>query len=274
MYAGSLARFLVHQHAVYLFTGMQGNIGDHLIWAGTEHVLAAHGVPATPIGLEAVHGEHRPGCLVIPGSGAFSALFNEWLPDLVVRLAPLFDHVLIAPSAFDPEVPCVHRAMSCPNVIGLARDADSYRRISAFGRANLGLDLALHQPSFDPSLTPKTSPRSGTTLVAMRTDAGSLLGRKGLAVHPDVNRDIALDAVDLTGYVDAVRAADSVITDRLHVVATAVMTGTRVQYVDPYDRKISAYVAFTFRSEADHLLEEVSYEWLLRHGHVVTAATR
>jgi len=153
-------------------------------------------------------------------------------------------------------------------VVAIAREADSYRRIRRYGRAGLAIDLAMHHPTFDASLRPK-QPAGGAMLVSMRTDSGSRLSERDLAVHPERNVDIAVAAADLDEYLDAVRAADHVVTDRLHVVVTAVMTGTRVSYVDPYEQKISYYLAFTFRDEARHLVDQVSLDWLVDHELVV-----
>jgi exopolysaccharide biosynthesis predicted pyruvyltransferase EpsI len=130
--------------------------------------------------------------------------------------------------------------------------------------------MALHHPDFDPSLKPKHA-GDGHTLVAMRTDHGSALPQHGLAVHPHSNRDIALEADTLDHYLDIVRGAAAIVTDRLHVVVAAVMTGTRVTFVDPNDQKISRYVSFTFRDQADHLVQQVSFEALREQGFVVPA---
>jgi len=269
-YASAFVRHLSQIGNVHLLTGMKGNLGDHLIWTGTEQLLAAQGVDVTTLEAADLGADARAGCLVVPGSGAFTRRFHEWLPHTVERAAAIFDEVIIAPSEFHPDVPVVHRALSLPNVVAMARDAHSYRAITRFGRADLGLDLALHHPDFDPSLKPKYD-GDGPTLVAMRTDHGSALHDHGLAVHPHANRDIAVEADTLDHYLDVIRGAANIVTDRLHVVVAAVMTGTRVTFVDPNDRKISRYVSFTFRDQADHLVQHVSFATLLEQGFVVPA---
>lgn len=73
--------------------------------------------------------------------------------------------------------------------------------------------------------------------------------------------------------VSSVLATDLAVTDRIHVVVTAVITGTEMLYIDPYDQRISRYLSFTFRDGADRLVRQVPREWLQAHAYVLAMAS-
>lgn len=256
---------------VRLLTQMPGNTGDHLIWSGTEALLAAAGIPFGRLAVAEVATSSFPDeCLIVPGSGALTRAWHEWLPALIIEAATRFRSVVILPSQYDPSVDVVAEALATPNVYAYAREADSYVAARPFGRASLAFDPALYSPLFQRVPSPVAdvvaSPRR---LVALREDKSSRLSELGYATNPAVNRDISLTTQTAEAFVAAVRDADEVITDRLHVAVATVMCGKRLVYFDPQDRKISTYVRFTFRDAYAATVRPCSVEQLVEMGYVV-----
>ena len=259
---------------VHVLTGLPGNIGDHLIWAGTEDLLRS-----VDIGFHRLHmadvadvtgRDRRDGALVIPGSGALTRLWHEWLPNLVLQASRRFERVVLLPSQYDASVPIVAEALARPNVYAFAREARSYGEIKRFGRAAPGFDPALYYAQFparDRGVAAVDA--SSSMLVAFREDQGSLLGVHGFAPDPTRNNDISRTAAGLEEFLRSIATVDMVVTDRLHVAVAAVMAGKRLMYLDPYDRKISTYFSFTFRDEFADRAAPCSLEWLSERGLII-----
>lgn len=265
----SIADFLRQAEHLWLLTEMPGNIGDHLIWAGTERLLNLAGLDCRRISvshLKRTSHEKRSGDLLIPGSGAFVSRFHEWLPALVIAASKVFDRVIVFPSQYDPNVPIVREALSISNVFPFAREGDSYGKIRQFGRAVLAHDPALWAMDFSSPTRDFSDMRAGGALVALRTDSGSILHQQGLrpAAH---NNDISCTSSSLEEFLERIRQVETVVTDRLHVLVAGVMLGKRVQFVDPYDRKISLYVEYNFRDEFSDQVQQQSEDWLVRAGY-------
>jgi exopolysaccharide biosynthesis predicted pyruvyltransferase EpsI len=254
-----------------LLTEMHGNIGDHLIWSGTEALLAAADTPFERLSMSDVAaGWFRDECLVVPGSGALTRVWHEWLPELIVEASRRFRFVLIMPSQYDTSVDVVANALARPNVFAYARDAASYRAARPLGRTSLAFDPALFCPLLGTERSSANEPHMPhRRLVTFREDRASRLAELGYAVNPAVNRDIGSTAHDLGDFVAAVRGVDEVVTDRLHVAVTAVMCGKRLAYFDPHERKISAYFAFTFRDAFAETTRACSLAELVEMGCVL-----
>jgi exopolysaccharide biosynthesis predicted pyruvyltransferase EpsI len=250
---------------------MRGNIGDHLIWAGTSDLLDHSGVHYETLAAgDVTSGRFPRGDLLIHGSGAFDARWHEWLPELVLEASDRFHAVIILPSSFDPAVPVVARCLSRPNVFAFAREVRSYRAIKSFGRAALSFDCAVYYHRFadrDDTGAPRAA--GDDVLLALREDEGSLLALHGVAANPARNDDISLTRTSLDDWLGAIAAADAVVTDRLHVAVAGVLLGKAVTYLDPYDGKISTYASYTFRDAFESGLRPCSVEWLRANDLVV-----
>ena len=265
---------LAAEYPLRLLCDMPGNMGDRLIWAGTDDLLAAAGVQPVRLPVPAVPSTvARDECLVIPGSGALATIWHEWLPALVAEAADRFARVVILPSQFDPAVPVVAAALTRPNVFAFAREPVSYARIRRFGRAVLAFDPALYATRLPgPDACPPAADGSPRRLVAFREDPASMLSAHGCRPEPRVNHDIGRHARNLDDFLAAVMAVDEVVTDRLHVVVAALMSGRRVRYLDPHDRKISTYVSFILRDEKSDRVRPCAVSWLLDRGLVAGEA--
>lgn len=266
-----VAEFVKRESPVWLLTSMPGNIGDHLIWQGTEKMLVSSGVEYRCISKDELQNTPalpRSGTLVIPGSGALTTRWHEWLPDLVFGASSIFDRVVILPSQYDPEAPLVTRALSRQNVYAFAREAESFRRIKCFGRAALAPDPALWALEFPEAIRDGRDDKDlGVVLVVLRTDVGSLLPKMRLRPAA-INNDISLAAKTLEEFLRSIDGADAVVTDRLHVAVAAVALDKDVRYIDPYDKKISRYIEYNLRGEFASRLQRRDEQWLLDQGFV------
>jgi exopolysaccharide biosynthesis predicted pyruvyltransferase EpsI len=279
-YGQALARWLHQRGPLRLIVRMPGNIGDALIWRGTCDLFERHRIDAERIDhRQALDGPHPDTTLVIPGSGALTRLWHEWLPELIEAAAAQYRAVVVLASDYDAEVPAVARALALPNVWAIARQPLSYAAIRPFGRAVLMPDPALwcrrfHQPGpasapAPPADTPDPDDPDSPLLLALRTDRGSCLATLPLRPDPQRNRDLSRIAPDLDAFLDAVDAAAHVVTDRLHIAVAAVMLGKRLSWIDPYDRKISAYLAFAFAEPQRQRCQPLAVEELRDRGWLV-----
>jgi len=266
--AQAINAFLLQCQPLTLLSEIPGNIGDHLIWLGTERMLTSSGLTFDRLPMQVLQGslsQRRKGILLIPGSGALTAKWHEWLPSLALVASKMFERVVILPSEFEPAVPIVHEVLLQENVFPFAREAESYAKIKGYGRAELALDLALWagdcvsaQPD-DYEQSPKNQ------LLAMRKDAGSLLVDNGFKAAKH-NNDISLSCKNLSEFWGCIRESSEVVTDRLHVAVAAVMLNKHVHYVDPYDHKISRYIRFNFQDEFHSQLHHHDPLWLMEQG--------
>lgn len=268
LFCHAIGDFLRRKGPLTLLSEMPGNIGDHLIWAGTEAMLRDANLDYGRItvgDLRNCSGERRQGSLVIPGSGAFTSRWHEWLPGLVMLASDVFDDVIILPSQFDTGVGIVRDCLSRPNVHAFARDMHSYDSVKLLGKASIAPDPALW--TLKSLSSPGSAPAENRErLICLRTDAGSLLSTHGLRPAPH-NKDISLTSSSLAEFLAEVRNVTEVVSDRLHVVVASLLMGKKVVYVDPYDEKISRYLQYNFGFSRGPLLSKENEAWLAEKGY-------
>lgn len=273
-YKESLLNFLAEQPDLYLLTHIPGNIGDHLIWAGTEDLLACGSFSYATIALKDLEDTHHPqDTLLVPGSGALTKSFHEWLPATVIKASRRFHKVILLPSRYDLTVPIVAECLSQKNVYAFARETESYRLAKNLGRAALSFDSAVYYHEFHdvPASIPEY--RHDTVLSALREDVDSLLYGQNLAPNPAINQDISRAKTNLDEWLETIKHHDTIITDRLHVAVASVLFGKRLIYLDPRNYKISKYFSFTFRNTFDDRAKPCTPEWLYANGFVIEKAT-
>lgn len=272
-YKESLLHFLAQHSDLFLLTNIPGNIGDHLIWAGTEDLLAAGGISYTSLLFNDINDTYLPrGTLLIPGSGALTKSFHEWLPATVIEVSHRFHKVIILPSSYDITIPIIAHCLSLQNVYAFARETLSYRSIKGMGRAALSFDCAIYYHEFDdvPSFLPKYG--NDSVLLAFREDKDSLLYTQNLEPNPTINEDISKRKSNLQEWINSIRRHDTIITDRLHVAVASVLFNKKLIYLDPRNHKISNYFSFTFRDSFGDRIECCSYEWFLSNAFVIKKA--
>jgi len=81
LYRDALLSFIRKESDLYLLTDMPGNIGDHLICAGTTELLVSGNIQFKdmPVG-DVANATRKRGTLLIPGSGAFDRRWHECCP--------------------------------------------------------------------------------------------------------------------------------------------------------------------------------------------------
>jgi exopolysaccharide biosynthesis predicted pyruvyltransferase EpsI len=270
-YGSSLAEFLRTKGPLSLLSEMPGNIGDHLIWSGTQRFLEKERIDFTNIPVNQVLDKRNflsNQTLVVPGSGAMTSLFNEWLPQTITDASNVYGEVVILPSEFETEVTTVQNCLLLANVYPFARDADSYGKIKQLGKAGLGLDLALWAFDFRTPIPQNFSDTNpGNVLLALRTDSASKIDKEKISIS-GTNNDISLTTSNLNEFLETILAADTVVTDRLHVAVSGVMMGKNVRFVDPFNHKISRYLRYNFGNRFTERTQQRDENWLLSQGYV------
>lgn len=263
-YQSGLGSWLRGLGPVDLLTEMPGNIGDHLIWAGTVDLLESAGVEWHGTPVSAVAAGRRCPALVIPGSGALDSYFNEWLPDLIISAADIYQTVVVLPSKIDPDVPRCAAVLTHPRVVTFAREATTYRASRTVGGVTLALDPAVYFAPFD-QLGMAEPPAEGK-LVALRQDSASALTAAGYRANPEINNDVSLNTGSLSDWLGHILEVREVVTDRLHVALAAVLMRRCVRFLNPYDNKITDHFRYTFGPLTPYVAEGISVDWLEREG--------
>lgn len=243
---------------------MPGNIGDHLIEAGSEKLLKYGGINFNKILISEI--QHlNDGTLVIPGSGAWTNLFHEWLPQLVIESSERFSRVIILPSTYDIEVDIVLQALQISNVYPIAREIYSYNALKTKVKIDLAFDPALFY--FDNSPTNVVFPvverkDFDKCLVSLRVDKGSRLNSEECIVDHSINNDVSLTSANLDEFLSNIKNSEFVVTDRLHVVVAAVFMGIPVFAFESNDFKISRYFEFVLRDKLSSHIKFIDINWL------------
>jgi hypothetical protein len=201
------------------------------------------------------------GTLLVPGSGAFHVLFNEWLPDLVLASADKFSQVIVLPSQFSNQVDSVKNLLQRTNVFCIARETDSYSQIKQIAEVGIGLDLALHYFGQRIEYSQKISDMN-LPLIALRQDKGSLLSISEIEVLSNLNNDISWSSKSLEHFVNQIERATLVVTDRLQIAVTAVMLGKKLNYLETYGDKIKNYFNFHFGYTNCEQFREIDIKYL------------
>ena len=268
-WGNSIAEYLGRYSNVYLLTELPGNIGDHLIWEGTITFLNNHNIPFTEIkrrDLDSVSGIH--GCLLIPGSGALSKHFNEWLPETIESASSRFTHVVVLPSKINPEVDKVANILGLYNTNFFAREQNSFSKAKRFAQVGLGIDLALFSKYFD-VVDSNDSIANQDTLVCLRTDQASRVISAAYSLNNQINNDISITKSNLDDWMRAIKGSETIVTDRLHVAVSAVMLNKNLFYLDANVNKISNYFEFTFGSKTPTSKSvKIDLEWLNEKGYI------
>ena len=261
----SLSRFLASHEPLALLAESAGNIGDGLIREGTRQLFAEAGLSFAEVPPAMLSGQPSPETLVVRGCGGYDRHFHRFMPDIVLRASSLYRNVIILPSSFDPGQPEVSRCLEQRNVHAIARDMQSYEALSPFGRRHAWMDCAVYHPRFRADAE-APSETAGGVLLVLRRDKGSPLPAHGLEPDRSLNEDISVTSRTVDEWLNRIAGAGMVVTDRLHVALAAALLEKKLVMVDPYDRKLSRYMAFVFGDELADRVELQDVAWLASHG--------
>jgi exopolysaccharide biosynthesis predicted pyruvyltransferase EpsI len=106
-------------------------------------------------------------------------------------------------------------------------------------------------------------------LLVLRQDKGSPLPAHGLEPERSLNEDISVTSRNVEEWLDRIATYETVVTDRLHVALAASLMGKRLVMIDPYDKKLSEYMAFVFGDELASRVELQDVAWLTAKGFAV-----
>jgi exopolysaccharide biosynthesis predicted pyruvyltransferase EpsI len=229
------------------FIRARGNIGDHLIHAGTRRLLAglpykevvvgAHrgdshkktGVP----GLEGVRGHTA----LITGSGSWCGPYHGLIPRTLRVAERHFEMVIVLPSSVDTSVERVRKILSETRALFFTREQVSYRMLQGVCEVDIAHDCAFFF-DFGPY-----KHRGEGLLTTFRTDAESAY--EG-AVPPN-NDDISISCESLDEWLWTIARHGTVETDRAHVMIAAAMLGKKVKYRPGSYHKVPAIAEYALK---------------------------
>jgi GT2 family glycosyltransferase/exopolysaccharide biosynthesis predicted pyruvyltransferase EpsI len=210
-----------------------GNIGDHLIYAGTRRLLAGFSSREVSIlGLEGVTGHTA----LISGGGAWCRPYHDMTQYLPI-IESQFDRVVILPSSFDLSEESVRQALAATRALVFAREPISYQQIRSLCRADIAHDCAFF---FDYS--PFVRAGQGT-LIAYRSDNESVTGSL-----PEGNDDISVSCESLDQWLWTIARHQTVKTDRAHVMIAAALLGKRVDYKASSYHKVPSIAGYALKN--------------------------
>ncbi len=227
----------------FTLVGGFGNIGDHLIWAGTRALFSGYRYrEVSVLELQGVTGN----LAVVSGGGAWCRPYDgmaQRLPEIEKR----FERVVILPSSFDVESRTVSANLSRTKALVFARERTSFKQIRGLCRAELALDCAFF---FDYS--PYQAKGSGV-LRSFRTD----IEATGKHPLPPGNNDISATCETLDEWLWTIAQHESIQTDRAHVMIAGIMLGKRVSYRPSNYHKVAAIAEYSFSSLPAERLERL-----------------
>ena len=215
------------------FIRIYGNIGDHLIYAGTRRLLNGLQYKETSVlNLSGAGGD----LALIAGGGAWSRAYND-MPKHLPRVEAKFRRVIVLPSSFDIFDDSVREALAKTRALVFARERVSYEQIRGLCDADLAHDCAFFF-DYSPYL------RAGRgALHAYRTDAEAAPG-----VLPGDNNDISVTCESLDEWLWTISRHEVVRTDRAHVMIAAALLGKQVFYRPSGYHKVPAISDFALQS--------------------------
>ncbi|TCJ20699.1 polysaccharide pyruvyl transferase family protein [Rubrobacter taiwanensis] len=196
-----------------------GNIGDHLIRAGTRQLLSGRHYEEIFINKPQAARQVRGHTAIVTGGGGWCRPFHGTMPKILPVIEKRFEKVVVFPSSVDTAVPEVREILGKTKATVFARERRSYEQLKELCNADLAHDCAFF---FD--FRPYHRPGKGT-LTAYRTDAEAVSDEV-----PPGNEDISLSCRELDEWLWKIARHKSVETDRAHVMIAAAMLGKRVRY--------------------------------------------
>ncbi len=241
------------------FIRVPGNIGDHLIHAGTRQLLTetfyeevgVRRIRDTSIrrrreariwGLGGVRRlfyvrrlrDVRGHTALVTGGGGWSRTFHRVWPVVLPLIERRFEKVIVLPSSVDTSVDEVRKVLARTKALIFARERETYRQLRELCRTDIAHDCAFF---FD--FRPYTRPGKGL-LTAYRTDAESAFSGE----TPSGNNDISISCETLDEWLWTIARHEVIETDRAHVMIAAAMLGKKVKYRASNYHKIPAIVEY------------------------------
>jgi exopolysaccharide biosynthesis predicted pyruvyltransferase EpsI len=236
----------------------QGNIGDHLIHAGTRRLLA--GIPHKEVVVSRHKGDGREAGIrglggtrghtaLITGSGGWCGPFHALMPELLRLVERRFERVIVLPSTVDTSVEEVRGVLAETKALFFARERESYRQLQGLCETDIAHDCAMFF-NFGPYKL-----RGEGLLTAFRTDADSNFDEP-----PPGNDDISLSCKSLDEWLWKIACHQAVETDRAHVMIAAAMLGKKVRYHATNYHKVPAIAQYSLKGFPVERMPEKSWQ--------------
>lgn len=210
-----------------------GNIGDHLIWAGTRQLL--DGKPFTEVSEDEIE-KANGHTAIIAGCGGWCKAYHS-MPRQLSIIEKNFKKVIIFPSSFDISVPAVKDSLMKTKAMVFARELISYNQIKDICEADIAFDTAFF---FHYS---KYKQQGNGPLYAYRKDREKLKNEINSSVED--NNDISKTSKNLNQFLKIVAKHNTVHTDRAHVMIAGAMLDKTVYYSPSNYHKIPGIADFS-----------------------------
>lgn len=253
------------------FIRVPGNIGDHLIQAGTRQLLAGTFYEEVGIrrlreasvrrpgensirGLASIRrllyawrlGDVRGHTALITGGGGWCQPFHRVLPLVLPLIERRFEKVIVLPSSVDTSVDEVRQALARTKALVFARERHSYNQLRELCRTDIAHDCAFF---FD--FRPYRRTGKGL-LTSYRTDAESAFAGE----VPPNNNDISISCETLDEWLWTIARYEVVETDRAHVMIAAAMLGKKVKYRASSYHKLPAIAEYALEGFPIEVISE------------------
>jgi exopolysaccharide biosynthesis predicted pyruvyltransferase EpsI len=217
----------------FIYSG--GNIGDHLIWAGTRQLLIGKNYKEAFVKTEIQKLEGQTA--IITGGGGWCQAFHSW-PAYLPIIEQRFERVIILPTSFDTSIGLVKNTLLNSKAFVFAREIESYNQIKDLCNADYAYDCAFF---FD--FSPYKQKGQGT-LNAFRTDPEQ--GFQNIP-KPANNNDISLTAGSLDQWLKTIAKHEIINTDRAHVMIAAALLSKQVNFRSSNYHKVPAIAEFSLK---------------------------
>lgn len=212
------------------FISTPGNIGDHLIHAGTRQLLSGRSYREVDI-LEA---QNCQGDLALLGGGGYWCGPYHDHPERLAQIEERFERVIVLPCTYDTSIHRIREILCRSRAKFFAREEISFGLIRNICAADIAHDCAFY---FD--YRPYRRQGSGT-LTAFRTDQES-----AFRAVPTGNQDVSNTCRDLEEWLQTIANHELIRTDRAHVTIAGAMLGKRVEYLASSYHKVPAIVDYS-----------------------------
>jgi GT2 family glycosyltransferase len=213
-------------------------VSDALPVAGAHRLLT--GTAYRELGLDELAGAHGDTALILGGSFSRS---DGGLMARALAVAELrFRRVVVLPASFDRSDEEVNRVLAQTSATVFARERESFQAIAELCDAHLA-----HDCSFFFDLDEYRA--AGEGVLNAFSDDG--VGFREWPVPSD-NDDISITASDVQAWLKRISAAETVRTDRSHVMIAAALMGKSVEYVEaaePGLRSVASEMLADYRIE-------------------------
>lgn len=260
-HAQAFARYLSNATVVVLVETNPKTTAGYLSAAGIDGLLQSTGRDVRRTSLRRIkHGTTAGDLLVVPPPLALGSTDAGEVAVALLRASRCFDRVLLVGwTSPSPPGPLIE-LLSQKNVFVTVSDVATFASLKSHGQIELDVDPAIYFQGFSPSLRDGAWHKAFDG-VANEGSRGSrsiiLLGDEPLVSSPDetFGRQLA-----------DIATSDNVVTDRWHILLSALLLGRHVEYLDDHTGHLGSLLRYHFGGAAGTLASVSDSTWLDRSG--------